>query len=220
MLFRSRYDPGADTWTRLADYPQAVAFLGCAAAGDGLVCAGGVDPATGEVSSATYRYFADADTWVRVADLPFRSWGMAYADAGGKFQVIGGVVNDSVSNQAAEYDPATNVWSALPNAANALYRGGAACGLYQIGGSAYSFNATPLAQRLPGYDDCLRGSAVSWLSVSRTGELTLPPGRSITITVSVAAPAAVPPGEYAARLAFVTDTPYQVEPMPVTMRVS
>ncbi|ROT32490.1 carboxypeptidase regulatory-like domain-containing protein [Micromonospora sp. HM5-17] len=214
-----RYDPGADTWTRLADYPQAVAFLGCAAAGDGLVCAGGVDPATGEVSSATYRYFADADTWVRMADLPFRSWGMAYADAGGKFQVIGGVVNDSVSNQAAEYDPATNVWSALPNAANALYRGGAACGLYQIGGSAYSFNATPLAQRLPGYDDCLRGSAVSWLSVSRTGELTLPPGRSITITVSVAAPAAASPGEYAARLAFVTDTPYQVEPMPVTMRV-
>ncbi|MFU8852034.1 carboxypeptidase regulatory-like domain-containing protein [Micromonospora sp. SL1-18] len=214
-----RYDSGSDTWTRLADYPESVAFLACAPAGDGLVCAGGIDPSkgwSGEPTNTTYQYFPDSDTWVRVAYMPYYTWGMAYAGMGGKLQVIGGVVSGSITNQAVEFDPATGTWSALPNANNAQYRGGAACGLYQVGGSSYSFNATPLVQQLSGYDSCLHGSDVGWLSVDRT-QLTVPAGRSVTVTVAVDAPAVAGLGEYDGRLAITTDTPYPTEPIRVAM---
>ncbi|MFC0508400.1 carboxypeptidase regulatory-like domain-containing protein [Micromonospora costi] len=211
-----RYDPSTDTWTRLADYPLAVAFLACAPAGDGVVCAGGIDPAERVPMNDAFRYFADSDTWVRTTGLPIGVWGMAYAGAGGRLQVVGGISAGSVTNQALEFDPATGVWSALPNANNALYRGGAACGLYQVGGSLGSFAITPFAQQLPGHDACVRGSDVSWLSTGRT-ELTIPAGRSVTVTVTAAAPAVAGHGEYQARLAFDTDTPYRTEPLAVVM---
>ncbi|MFI7609191.1 kelch repeat-containing protein [Micromonospora sp. NPDC049366] len=211
-----RYDPAADRWTRLADYPLAVAFLACAAAGDGVVCAGGIDPAERIPVNDTFRYFADSDTWVRTTGLPLSRWGMAYAGAGGKLQVVGGIAAGSVTNEALEFDPATDTWSALPNANNAVYRGGAACGLYQVGGSLGSFAITPFAQQLPGRDGCVRGSDVSWLSVDGT-TLTIPAGRSVTVTVTARAPAVAGHGEYRARLAFETDTPYRNEALPVVM---
>lgn len=216
-----RYDPGADTWTKLADYPEGVAFLACAPAGDGVVCAGGADPSaghSGEPTNATYRYFPDSNTWVRMADMPYYVWGMAYAGVGGKLQIVGGVVTGAVTNRASEFDPSTGVWSALPNANNAQYRGGAACGLYQVGGSVYSFNATPLAQQLTGYDYCVHGSDVPWLSLDRT-QVDVPARSSVTVTVEADASAVSGLGEYDARLAMVTDTPYSTQPIRVALTV-
>ncbi|MEV4197602.1 carboxypeptidase regulatory-like domain-containing protein [Micromonospora globbae] len=211
-----RYDPRTDTWSRLADYPLAVAFLACAPAGDGVVCAGGIDPGRRVPTNEAFRYFAESDTWVPTTPLPISRWGMAYAGAGGKLQVVGGIAAGSVNNEALEFDPETGVWTELPNANNALYRGGAACGLYQVGGSLGSFAITPYAQHLPGHDACVRGSDVSWLSVDRT-EVTIPAGRSVTVTVTAAAPAVAGHGVYRARLAFDTDTPYRTEPLTVAM---
>ncbi|MBX6356980.1 MAG: carboxypeptidase regulatory-like domain-containing protein [Micromonosporaceae bacterium] len=216
-----RYDPAADTWTKLADYPETVAFLACAPAGDGVVCAGGVDPGKGwrgEPTNTTYRYFAESDTWVKVGYMPYYAFGMAYAGVGGKLQIVGGDSYGTVTNQAWEFDPATGAWSALPNANNALFRGGAACGLYQVGGSPFGFNPTPLAQRLTGYDYCVHGSDVPWLSANRT-ELVIPAGRSVTVTIAVDASAVAGRGRYDARLALVTDTPYATAPVTVTMQV-
>ncbi|MGK5738753.1 kelch repeat-containing protein [Micromonospora sp. URMC 103] len=213
-----RYDPRTDTWARLADYPLAVAFLACAPAGNGVVCAGGIDPAERVPVNDTFRYFADSDTWVRTTGLPISAWGMAYAGVGGKLQIVGGISAGSVTNQALEFDPGTGTWSELPNANNALYRGGAACGLYQVGGSLGSFAITPFAQQLPGHDACVRGSDVSWLSAGRT-EVTIPAGRTVTVTVTASAPAVAGHGEYRARLAFETDTPYRTEPLAVVMKL-
>lgn len=215
-----RYDPGTDTWTKLADYPETVAFLACAPAGDGLVCAGGFDPGKGwrgEPTNTTYRYFADSDTWVQQAYMPYYHWGMAYAGVGGKLQIVGGIVGGSITNQVFEFDPDTGTWSALPNANNPQYRGGAACGLYQVGGAGPG-GPTPFVQHLSGYDYCVRGSEVPWLSVSRT-EVVVPARRSVTVTVAVDASAVAGTGTYDARLAFVTDTPYRTEPVKVTMKV-
>jgi N-acetylneuraminic acid mutarotase len=216
-----RYDPGKDTWTKLADYPETVAFLACAPAGDGLVCAGGVDPGkgwNGEPTNTTYRYFPESDTWVKVGYMPYYAFGMAYTGVGGKLQIVGGNSYGTVSNQAWEFDPATGVWSALPNANTAQFRGGAACGLYQVGGSPYSFNPTPLVQKLTGYDYCVHGSDVPWLSANRT-EFDVPAGKSVTVTVAVDASAVAGLGQYDARLAVVTDTPYATSPIKVAMSV-
>jgi N-acetylneuraminic acid mutarotase len=216
-----RYDPGADTWTKLADYPETVAFLACAPAGNGVVCAGGVDPGkgwNGEPTNTTYRYFPESNTWVKVGYMPYYAYGMAYTGVGGKLQIVGGNSYGTVSNQAWEFDPDTAVWSALPNANNAQFRGGAACGLYQVGGSPYGFNPTPLVQKLTGYDYCVHGSDVPWLSADRA-EFDVPAGKSVTVTVAVDASAVSGLGEYDARLGVATDTPYATSPVKVALRV-
>ena len=218
-----RYDPGTNAWTKLADYPQGVVFPACAPASHGVVCAGGLTPLASypyeQVTAAAYQYVAGTNAWTRVADMPYADWGMAYTGAGGKLQVVGGIVNDSVTNQASEFDPATGAWSALPNAANPLYRGGAACGMYRVGGSLPSIGGlepAPYAEQLPGYDDCTSGSDAAWLSTNRN-QLDLAPGQTTTVTIALDAPAASALGEYDARLAVETDTPYPVPPVPVAL---
>ena len=215
-----RYDPGHDAWTRVATYPEHVVMLGCAGSGDGLICAGGLVPSDDPwhefpVSSA-YQYVAGSDTWTRIADMPYPVWGMASAGSGGKLQLVGGITSGSITNQAIQFDPASGAWSALPNATYPMFRGGAACGLSRIGGSIGSFTAAPYAEQLPGQDACVTGSDVGWLSTDRT-QLTVPPGRSVTVRVRFDPTATSASGAYAARLAFTTDTPYDVTPVAVTL---
>jgi hypothetical protein len=220
-----RYDPNNDAWTRLADYPQPVVLPGCASTGGGIVCAGGLTPLDTypgqEPSSATYQYVAGNNAWTRVADMPYPDWGMAYAGSDGKLQVVGGVANGSVTNQASQFDPSTGAWSALPNANDAVYRGGAACGLYRIGGSLPAISGlepTPYAEHLPTGDACISGSDVAWLAES-SSDVEIPAGRSVTVTVAFDASGVSVAGEYGARLAVATDTPYPVSPVPVAMTV-
>ncbi|MFJ9760235.1 kelch repeat-containing protein [Streptomyces sp. NPDC101149] len=211
-----RYDPRTDAWTKVADYPKGEVLLGCAAFGDGLVCAGGISPVTSSTSEATYRYTAATDTWTHVADMPRATWGMAYAGVGGKLQLAGGITSYEVTNQAEEYDPATDTWSELPNATHALYRGGAACGLTRVGGGIEDSEAAPYAEALRGQDPCVTGSDAAWLSTSET-HLTVPVGKTVTVQVCTDASATSTPGDYEARLAFISDTPYTIAPVDVTL---
>jgi hypothetical protein len=211
-----RYDPHTGVWTRLADYPQDEVLPGCAASGDGLVCAGGIGPVTDDPTEAAYQYTAGSDTWKRVTDMPNPTWGMGYTGAGGKLQIVGGIVTYDATNQAEEYDPTTGVWSALPNATYALFRGGAACGLTRVGGGLSSSMPAPYAEVLPGQDACVIGSDVGWLSTSRT-QVTVPAGRTVTVQVRTDASAVSTAGRYQAQLAFVTDTPYVIPPVNVAL---
>lgn len=215
------YDPGSDTWTQHADYPSPAAFLACAGLGGQLVCAGGVNADTNASSTATYTYDPGADTWTQGADMPYDDWGMAYSGANNKLQVAAGVTANSatVTNQAAEYDPAANSWAMLPNANNAEYRGGGSCGFYKVGGSTGGFSPAPFAEVLPGYDQCGGGGAnVPWLK-ERPTKFTVAPGQSVSVTVTLDASRVSQPGTYKAKIAIATDTPYQVAPINVTMKV-
>jgi N-acetylneuraminic acid mutarotase len=210
-----RYDPDTNRWTRLADYPLGVADHACGAAGNGLICVGGQFPYLKDSTGDAFRYFAESDTWVPTTGLnPL--YGMAYATVGGRLRVIGGVTASTITNQVMEFDPATAVWSKLPNANRAVLGGGAACGTYQVGGQISRDALTGAAQQLPGAESCVRGADVSWLSARRT-EITIPAGRTVTVTVTASAPAVAGHGVYTAQLAFETDTPYRTEPLAVVM---
>lgn len=216
-----RYDPDDDAWTRLADYPEHVVMAGCATPGEGLVCAGGLVPAefAGDehpVSSA-YRYVPGSDAWTAVAALPYPVWGASSAGADGRLQMVGGITGDIITNQAVEFDPATGAWSALPNATYPMFRGGAACGLTRVGGSIGDGFAAPYVERLPGQGACVSGDDVGWLATDKT-EVVVPPGGSVQVRVAFDAAATSERGTYAARLAFVTDTPYTVPPVDVSLR--
>ncbi len=220
-----RYDPTRNTWTQVADYPVPVAANGCAAINGQVVCAGGFS-SNGNPTRTTYRYDPGTDSWSRGADMPYDDWGMTYSGAGGKLQVAGGITdaNSDATNQAAQYDPVGDTWSALPNANDVSYNtgGGSGCGLYQIGSAVYDgFQVEPsgTSETLPGYDQCGDGFHLPWLSVS-SGSLDLKPGQSATVSLTVDSSSITQPGTLTAALGIGTDTPYPVAPVTVTTTVT
>ncbi len=217
-----RYDPAADSWTQLADFPSPVAFMACAGIAGELVCAGGVNADTNVTSKSTYIYDPGSDSWTKMADIPYDVWAMSYSGANEKLQIAAGVTSNSavVTNQAAEYDPASDSWATLPNANNAEYRGGGACGMYKIGGSTGGFAPTKFAEVLPGYDQCGGGGAdVPWISEDNT-EFDVAPGETVTVTVTMDSSMVSQPGDYLGALAVGTDSPYSVQPVDVAMHVN
>jgi hypothetical protein len=216
------YDPGSDSWTEHADYPQPSAFTACGGVGSEIVCAGGNNADTNTTTTATYTYDPGSDAWTQVADMPADDWAGIAGTANGKLQVSSGVINNSlaVTNEGWEYDPAADSWSDLPAANNAEYRGGGSCGMYKIGGSTGGFSPTPYAEVLPGYDQCGGGGAdVPWLSENPT-TFDVAPGAAVTVTVGLDASQVDQPGGYDAKLGVSTDSPYQVSPVDVTMHVN
>ncbi|MGH3448406.1 MAG: kelch repeat-containing protein, partial [Nocardioidaceae bacterium] len=216
-----RYDPDTDTWAKVARYPTRVSYPACAEARGRLVCAGGLDSNSQTYLSATYIYDPEEDSWTQGADMPVAMWGAASSGADGKLQVATGVLAGyALSNQAFEYDPQTDTWADLPNTNNAVFRGGSACGMYQVGGGTPSgmiVVAHPWVQQLPGYGQCHVGD-LSWLSEDAAG-FDVAPGESVTVRVTVDSSAVAQPGDYQGRLSVRTDAPYWVDPISVAMHV-
>ncbi len=187
-----------------------------------MYCAGGT---TGTVRGTTHGYVYDpvAGAWSAIASLPVDLWGMAYGAADGQLLISGGVTagGTELTNQGFAYTPGTG-WSALPGSPDALYRSGSGCGLYEIGGYDASSVPTSPTQVLPRYNDCASGSRVPWLTVSPT--VTVPPGKSVTVSVSLNAgdKSVTQPGTYTASLVVVNNTPYRIngDPVAVSMTVT
>jgi N-acetylneuraminic acid mutarotase len=215
------YDASSDSWSTAAAYPEPVAWEACGGIAGLIYCAGG----TTDAASITHAYSYDpgSDSWSPIADLPTDLWGSFSTAANGQLLVAGGVTQNSsaITNQGYAYDPGTGEWSALPNLNAALYRGSGAVGFYAVGGNPGGFLAPPVAtvEVLPGFDQG-GSSDVPWLSESES-TLTLAPGTTATVSVTVNAadPSVVQPGVYTAGLTFTTDTPYRVPDVAVSMTV-
>ena len=226
-----RYDPAADTWTKIANYPTEMALGACAGVNSEIVCTGGyLSTPHAEPQQATYIYQPSTGAWTQAADLPYTDFGMAFSGANGKLQIVGGVTPNATgqsagTNQAQEYDPVTNLWTALPNANYAAFRGGGSgCGLYQVGGSigasgVFTFpSGYPQAETLAGYDQC-GGDDVAWLSEDRTG-IDLAPGQSVSIKVTLNAAKVSAPGKYSATLPLESNSPYTYPSVKAVMQVT
>ncbi|WP_406369722.1 carboxypeptidase regulatory-like domain-containing protein [Streptomyces sp. NBC_01550] len=224
-----RYDPARNTWSRIADYPVAMSAGGCGGIDGGIVCAGGLNESDGHVNplANTYIYHPKTDTWTRATDMPHTQLRTSYSSANGRLQVVGGVDESpfdltATTHRAMQYDPVANVWTDLPSAPEAVADAGhgTGCGLSQIGGTADAFgiSTTTGAAMLTGFDQC-GGDDVSWLSQNRT-TVTLKPGHSTRVRVFADAKALPAPGDYAATLSMITDTPYVYRPVPVTLKAN
>jgi subtilisin family serine protease len=211
------YDPASNSWEQLADYPAPAAFASCGGI-DGLVyCTGGNGGAGGTADS--YVYDPGADSWSEIPDAPIDTWASAFAVANGKLVVNGGVQGGLITNRTFAFNPETEAWEDLPNSNTARYRGGAACGLYKIGGSSGSFNATVDSEMLPGFEECASGAAdVEWMTINRTSA-TLDPGESVVVRVTMD-PHVAQPGTYTAGVAIKEDAPGSLDPVAVTMKVN
>ncbi|MGW7243805.1 kelch repeat-containing protein [Streptomyces sp. NPDC054804] len=212
------YNPRTDSWSRAADYPVTDSWLSCAGIDGQVVCAGGTDPVSGAESAAAYAFDPVTGVWTARAELPHPVWGMASASSGGRLQLVGGVSHGQMTNQAEEYDPVTDSWSALPAANTLLYRGAGACGLYVVGGADSGNRPVNGVQRLPGYGDCASSDAASWLSAPHT--LAVAPGAAVKVRITLDAGEVNRAGTYTSGLTVATDSPYDVPSLAATMRVT
>ncbi|MFE9611240.1 carboxypeptidase regulatory-like domain-containing protein [Streptomyces sp. NPDC006012] len=215
----SVYDPATDSWSMIAAYPEPVSWQACGAIDGLLYCAGGLGADNNDIAH-TYVYDPAADSWSKLADLPATQWGSSYTAANGQLLLASGVSNNALTNRSQAFDPASGTWSALPNPTVATYRGGGAAGFYKVGGGIAPGTPTPRAELLPGYDQTGSGD-VTWLNES-TQQITLEPGASATVTVSLDAsvPEVSQPGDLTAYLGVSTDTPYSVPRVPVSLHVN
>lgn len=214
------YDVAADEFRRLADYPVEVSWPSCGAIDGRIVCAGGAD--TDDyygVNGATWIYDPATDTWTEGAHFPGESWGATTWASGGRLAVSGGMYAGFPTRDAWAYDPAQDRWSQLPWLNTLLYRGGSACGV-RVGGASAGYTGKQDVFVLSGYDGCERATTdVGWVSTGSGSGTTLQPGESVTMTVTADPAGAGQPGDLAAELGLVEDTPYPVAPLTVTMRV-
>ncbi|MEU4092893.1 carboxypeptidase regulatory-like domain-containing protein [Streptomyces sp. NPDC026673] len=215
------FNPASGRWARVADYPQSISWAACGAISGRLYCAGGTHEYV--ETAAAYVYDPGSDSWQPVAAMPVGLATGAYAAVNGRLLVSGGFkrvgVNRVLTPEGYAYDPGSDTWTALPDTATAVYRGGGAPGMYRVGGSEQSRFPVPVAtvEQLPGWDRT--ESDVDWLSES-PHRLTLRPGQRATFTVTTDARGIIRPGDRTASLVMRSDTPYWLPPVPVTLHVT
>jgi N-acetylneuraminic acid mutarotase len=88
--FFERYDPAADRWERLADYPLPVSGTGLAAVGRRLVAAGGEDPGRGRLIGRAYAYDPRSGDWEALPSMPRPKHGFGALALEGRFWAFGG----------------------------------------------------------------------------------------------------------------------------------
>ncbi|WP_369222613.1 carboxypeptidase regulatory-like domain-containing protein [Streptomyces sp. R39] len=213
-------NPGTGRWSRAADYPQTISWASCGAIDGKVYCAGGTEDYV--ETDAAYVYDPASNSWQPTARMPVGLAAGSYAAAGGRLLVSGGFkrvgVNRVLTAESYAYDPGTDSWTRLSDAPTAVYRGGGAPGMYQVGGSGEIRFPVPTAtaRQLPGWDET--ETDVDWLSES-PGHLTLRPGGSTSFTVTLDARAIKRPGHRTASVIPLGDTPYWVPPIPVSLHV-
>ncbi|MFS8497690.1 MAG: S8 family serine peptidase [Micromonosporaceae bacterium] len=217
------YDPERDSWRTVADYPEPAFYQACGAVEGLLYCAGGQGADGGHLSRA-YAYDPVTDAWYRIPDLPLTVTRGGYTAANGLLLLSGGVVGGFRSNEGFYYDPSAGQWGSLPNSLFPVERMASACGFYKVGGFLNpAVGNVPWVEQLPGFDDCdtSTGDPVPWLSATPAA-VTVEPGRSVEVTVTLDAGAAGvdQPGPRRAWLTVLEDTPFATEPVEVTMEVT
>jgi N-acetylneuraminic acid mutarotase len=134
------YDPATDRWrTDVADLPAELHHANAAAANGRLYVAGFLEGPTFSASGRTFAYDPASNRWSEGARMPAGTErgasGMAVWD--GIVYVAGGQDGPAPKTAVSAYDPARDVWTALPDlptAANHLAAAAIAGTLYAIGG--------------------------------------------------------------------------------------
>jgi N-acetylneuraminic acid mutarotase len=108
-----KYDPAADRWTRLGDFPGTAVIegTGFSVGGKGYVCAGSTN-GRGPADPACWEYDPVVDHWTRKADFPggVRSGCVALVIGRKTYIVGGGGISGSVPRDVWEYDPEADRW--------------------------------------------------------------------------------------------------------------
>jgi N-acetylneuraminic acid mutarotase len=130
----ARYDVAANTWTALANLPDASATMASmvfSPVNNKIYVFGGESAAAGTVTNVTRIYDIASNTWSSGALMPDVRSFMASGYFNGKIYLVGGYTTGSVTtaqNQTWEYDPVANSWVTAKAPAPHVF-GGAGSGM-------------------------------------------------------------------------------------------
>jgi subtilisin family serine protease len=144
------YNPATNSWSTKAALPAARQTGNGAAEINKIIYLAGGHDAAGALTRTLYAYNSGTNTWSSRAPMPIYSSCGGSAVFSGKLYVFSGCTRSSTGSQVAagrlhRYDPASNTWTALPNAPAAHFQpvvtvsGGK---LYVVGGNNGSGAAT------------------------------------------------------------------------------
>jgi N-acetylneuraminic acid mutarotase len=147
------FDPAMNAWTELPAMPTERDHL-AAAAIDGLFYAFG--GRFGQLFDALEAYNPQSRQWTTLAPMPTARGGLAGAALGGRLFAFGGEGNSADPNgifpQTEVYDPAANMWGALPDLPTPRHGMGAAAFGDRIyvpgGGTVAGFGASAANEAL------------------------------------------------------------------------
>lgn len=105
------YDPATDTWTRAADKPTPVAYVGAGLV-DGMVYVPGGCDGEGNASVVTEVYDPRADGWSTGPPLPDPRCAYALAGYEGRLYLFGGTDGRGVLATTRVFDPEEGQWEA------------------------------------------------------------------------------------------------------------
>ena len=137
-----RYDPVADTWTRIADYPVEISHVTAAVIDDRYIwVVGGFEGKhPGTAVAESYRYDTTNDTWSEGPPLPKARGSGGLASINGRLHYFGGLHPDRMTNSEEHWvlDPnGGKNWESLrpmpearTHSSTAVFNGG----IYAIGG--------------------------------------------------------------------------------------
>jgi N-acetylneuraminic acid mutarotase len=110
------YDPGTETWRRLADLPAALHHANGAVVDDKIVIAGFLRGAEFSRDGRVFIYDPDADAWSAGASMPAGTErGAGGVTAHGGFVYVFGGSEAASSARASRYDVARDTWEELPD---------------------------------------------------------------------------------------------------------
>ena len=181
--FAERYDSSADTWTDIAELPQAL--HGLSAIGDGggghiFVFGGSTTFNDSGIQSAAYSLdttVANA-TWTAIAPMPIATRDSAVVmDDGGLIYVLGGMTSTGDATDAVQvYDPLTDSWTSQTVLPEPIYS------------HAAVYNAGGRIMVMGGFD--ATGAATD--AVHKTQQLNIPETAPVFTSV---APTSTTPGD-------------------------
>lgn len=203
------YNTATDQWRPAAPYPVPIGWEGCGAINGGIYCAGGLNQIF--PSKSAYAYNPAKNAWHQIADMPTDLYGGGAAAANGELVIDGGLNQGGhvLVNYVFGYDPRSNTWSSLPGEITPMWRGGTACGIYQVAGISAGSGAIANSSMLSGFGQCGGPARVRWLSLS-SSYVTVKPGATVTLRVGFNSRVLSQPGSSSATLQVSDNTPYPV----------
>ena len=109
-----RYDPGTDSWTRLANTPAPRNGPGYFALDGYLFSIGGEGPRSGRFTNSVHRYDPAADQWQQSSNYPTNIWEPMAIVHDGRAYVIGGRPGYGATlPNCYQYDAANDAWLPL-----------------------------------------------------------------------------------------------------------
>jgi hypothetical protein len=131
-----RYDPSADSWSRVSSMSNNRSRTTAAASGGYIFALGGYRD-NNDPTSIVEKYDASADSWTTVSSMPTARYSTASAAVNGNIYVIGGNDGLGAVSTVEKYDVSADSWttvSSMPTARDELAATAIDGEIYAIGG--------------------------------------------------------------------------------------